>query len=164
MKNKLRNKLKNVCKSECSNELANLLKNTDAYKQAKNSMLFYPLKNEVNLLSLLKDSDKNFFLPRIEGEELLFCPYKEGDKLVTSTFKTMEPITKPVEKNQIDLVIVPALCCDKNNYRLGYGKGFYDRFLKDYMGKTVVCLPKECIVETVCPESHDVQIDLVITY
>lgn len=164
MKNELRNKLKNICKSECSNELANLLKNTDVYKQAKNIMLFYPLKNEVNLLSILKDSDKSFFLPRIEGEKLLCCPYKEGEELVSSTFKTMEPITKPVEKNQIDLVIVPALCCDKNNYRLGYGKGFYDRFLKDYRGKTVVCLPKECIVETVCPESHDVQIDLVITY
>ncbi len=164
MKNELRNKLKNICKSECSNELANLLKNTDAYKQAKNIMLFYPLKNEVNLLSLLKDSDKNFFLPRIEGEELLCCPYKEGDEIIPSTFKTMEPITKPVEKNQIDLVIVPALCCDKNNYRLGYGKGFYDRFLKDYRGKTVVCLPKECIVETVYPEPHDIPANLVISY
>lgn len=164
MKNELRNRLKDVCKSKHSKELVDILRNANEYKQAKNVMLFYPLKNEVNLLSILKDSDKSFFLPRIEGEDLLCCPYKEGDELVSSTFKTMEPLTKPVEKNQIDLVIVPALCCDKNNYRLGYGKGFYDRFLKDYKGKTVVCLPKECIVETIYPHSHDIPVDLVIIY
>lgn len=164
MKNELRNKLKNICKSGCSRKLAEKLKNTEEYKNAVNIMLFYPLKNEVDLLPIMEDNTKNFYLPRIEGENLLCCPYKQGDKLEISCFKTFEPLTIPVDKNLIDLVIVPALCCDRNNYRLGYGKGFYDRFLKDYRGKTAVCLPKELIIDTVYPESYDIPVDLVITY
>lgn len=94
---------------------------------------------------------------------MLCCPYGEGDELCVSCFKTFEPVTEACDKNIVDFVIVPALCCDKNNYRLGYGGGFYDRFLKDFRGKKVVCLPEELIVETVYPEAHDIPVDLIIT-
>ena len=63
----------------------------------------------------------------------------------------------------IDLVVVPALCCDKKNYRLGYGGGFYDRFLNDFCGIKIVCLPKKLLVDTVYPEEFDIPVDLVIT-
>lgn len=151
------------CREKFSKILASKLKNSDVYEPAKNIMLFYPLENEVNLLSLLEDTTKNFYLPKIEGKNLLCCPYSKGCELCLSCFKTQEPKTLPVDKNMIDLVVVPALCCDKNNYRLGYGGGFYDRFLKDYTGKKVVCLPQELIVETIYPEDHDIPVDLVIT-
>ena len=135
---------------------------TNEYKQAKNIMIFYPMENEVNLLELLNDSSKTFFLPKIDGKNLLCCEYKNGDELCESCFKTLEPLTKSVNKNQIDLVIVPALCCDKSNYRLGYGGGFYDRFLEDFKGKTIVCLPKELVVENIYPEEFDIPVDLVV--
>lgn len=143
--------------------LCSKLQETQLYKQAGNIMIFYPLKYEVNLLSLLKDKTKKFYLPKIDGENLLCCPYGEGDELCVSCFKTFEPVTEACDKNIVDLVIVPALCCDKINYRLGYGGGFYDRFLKNFRGKTAVCLPEELIVETVYPEAHDISVDLVIT-
>ncbi len=142
--------------------LCQKLQQTKEYKQAKNIMIFYPLEGEVSLLSLLKDETKQFYLPKIEGENLLCCSFKEGEELCESCFKTLEPLTEACDKNLIDLVIVPALCCDRQNYRLGYGGGFYDRFLKDYTGKTAVCIPKELIVETVFPEYHDIKSDLVI--
>lgn len=143
--------------------LAKKLVETEEYQNAKNILIFYPLKYEVNLLSLLEDKTKNFYLPKIQGEDLICCPYCVGDELKQSCFKTLEPTTKPCDKQLIDLVIVPALCCDKNNYRLGYGGGFYDRFLKDFCGKKIVCLPKEFIVENVFAEKHDIPVDLVIT-
>ena len=67
------------------------------------------------------------------------------------------------KKNNIDLIIVPALCCDKNGYRLGYGGGYYDRFLKDYKGIKVVCLPKQLIFDTIYHEVHDIKMDYIIT-
>ncbi len=164
-KEQLRKKIK-AKRSSISINYNSLIKNltqTNEYKDAKNILIFYPLKDEVNLLSLLKDKTKNFYLPKIDGENLLCCPYKEGDELCTSCFKTFEPLTEPVEKNSIDLVIIPALCCDKNNYRLGYGGGFYDRFLKDFNGKKVVCIPAGLIVTTTYPELHDIPADTVIT-
>lgn len=149
-------------REERSCKLVEKLCQTIEYKQAQNVMIFYPLKNEVNLLSLLEDKSKHFFLPKIEGQNLLCCEYKNGDKVCHSCFKTVEPLSEPTDKNNIDLIVVPALCCDKNNYRLGYGGGFYDRFLADYKGKTIVCLPQELIVDTIFPDKYDLPVDLVI--
>ncbi len=140
------------------------LKETKEYRQAKNIMIFYPLKDEVNLLGLLEDKTKNFFLPKIEGENLLCCPFSKDAELCESCFKTKEPTTEPVEKNLIDLVIVPALAADKNNYRLGYGGGFYDRFLSGGVNIVKIsCVSKEFVLETVYPEKHDIKIDKIIT-
>lgn len=143
--------------------LVEKLQNTSIYKQSKHIMLFYPLENEVNLLELLQDKNKQFYLPKIDGKNLLCCPYKEGDSTCTSGFKTVEPTCEPCSKNLMDLIIVPALCVDKNNYRLGYGGGFYDRFLKNCTAKTVVCISKQLIIDTINPEEFDIPVDLVIT-
>ena len=87
-------------------ELVKKLKSTNEYKQAKNIMIFYPLKNEVNLLKLLEDSTKKFYLPKINNENLLCCPYQSGDKLCESCFKTKEPITSSVDINLIDFFVL----------------------------------------------------------
>ena len=142
--------------------LVEKLVQTKEYKNSKNVMLFYPLEKEVNLLPLLEDKTKNFYLPRINDNELECCKYSKGDELCESCFHTKEPICEACEISNVDLVVVPALACDKDNYRLGYGGGFYDRFLKDFKGKKVVCIPKELIVSTVYPESHDIKMDLIL--
>ena len=54
------------------------------------------------------------------------------------------------------------LAVDKNNYRLGYGGGFYDRFLKGVNSTKITCLPKEFVLDTVYPEIHDSLVDKVI--
>ena len=146
-----------------SQKLVEKLKETVEYIQAKNIMIYYPLKDEVNLLSLLQDKTKKFYLPKVEGENLLCCPFNENDDLCESCFKTKEPLTEPCEKSLIDLVIVPALAVDKNNYRLGYGGGFYDRFLRETNIIKVVCLSKNLIIESVFPEQHDIKVDRVIS-
>lgn len=144
-------------------ELVSKLIETQEYKQAKNIMLYYPLPYEVNLLSVLKDNTKNFYLPKIVENGLCCCPYSCGEELCESSFKTKEPLSEPVEKGMIDLVIVPALAVDKNNCRLGYGGGFYDRFLQGINAIKIVCLSEKFVLESVCPEKHDVLVDIVIT-
>lgn len=134
----------------------------DEYKQAKNIMIYYPMQAEINLLALLKDENKKFFLPKISGNNLLCCPFENDFELCLSCFKTKEPLTNAVEKSLIDLIIVPALVMDKNHYRLGYGGGFYDRFLLGLDAKTLVCIPTSLVVDTIYPESHDVKIDKII--
>ena len=143
--------------------LADKLSQTNEYKNSKNIMLFYPLSNEVNLLSLLNDKKKNFYLPRINGKNLECCVYHMGDELSESKFHTKEPVCESCDKTNIDLIIVPALACDKNKCRLGYGGGFYDRFLEDYQGIKVVCIPHALLVPNIFPDNYDVKMDLIIT-
>ena len=133
------------------------------FKFSKNIMIFYPLKYEINLLPLLNYTDKKFYLPRINGENLECCPYKLGDELKKSVFNTQEPITESVDIEILDLIFVPALMVDKNNYRLGYGKGFYDRFLSGTNAITAVPIAKEMVVEKLPAEMHDVAVEYVIT-
>ena len=158
-----RDKRKELDMERISSILVNKLVQTDEYKNATNIMLFYPLSDEVNLLPLLKDKTKNFYLPRINGKELECCPYCSGDELCESKFHTQEPTCQACSKQNVDLVIVPALACDKNGYRLGYGGGFYDRFLKDFKRTKICCIPQELVVETVFPEKHDVTMNLIIS-
>ncbi|MBR2430743.1 5-formyltetrahydrofolate cyclo-ligase [bacterium] len=154
---------KNINIEELSCFFVKKIQEIQEYKIAKNIMIFYPLKYEINLLELLKDKNKNFYLPKIENKTLLCCPYKLGDKLCKSCVKTLEPITNSKPKEIIDLVIVPALAVDKSHYRLGYGGGFYDRFLADLNTYKIVCIPKEFYLENVFPEPHDIKINKIIT-
>ena len=148
---------------QISKSLVKKIESTDIYKTSKNIMIYYPLEFEINLLELLDDETKNFYLPKINGENMECCPYNKDCNLTKSCFNTQEPCTKPCDKNILDLIIVPALACDKNNYRLGYGGGFYDRFLKDLNTYTIACVPKQLIVENIFPEKHDIPINLIIS-
>ena len=167
MENKadLRIKAKNIRKGLDIKHISEIackkISNLKEFQQAKNVMIFYPLEFEVNLLSLIS-KDKNFYLPRMNGENLEVCPYKKGDTLNLSRFKTQEPITKAISPNILDLIIVPALIVDKNNYRLGYGKGFYDRLISKTKAKTIVPISKELLIDCLPTEQHDKKIDIVI--
>ena len=98
------------------------IKKNDIFKNSQNIMLFYPLKYEINLLDLISN-EKKFFLPRTNRLNIDVCPYRKGDKLDIGGFGVKEPLTHPVSAKILDLIIVPALVVDKQNYRLGYGKG-----------------------------------------
>ena len=164
LRNWAKNKRKELNMNELSSALTEALSKTDEYKNAKNIMLFYPLKDEVNLLSLLNDSSKIFYLPRIKDKELECCVYKEGDELCESCFHTLEPTRKACNISAIDLIIIPALLCDKEKYRLGYGGGYYDRLLEKCEEiKKIVCIPSALIVDSIYPENHDIKVDCIIT-
>ncbi len=155
---------KNLNMDGVSKQLVTKLRNHSFYKNAVNILLFYPLKNEVNLLSLLEDN-KSFYFPRVSGNDLLVCPYNKGDKLEKSSFNVLEPCSSPVNPKILDLIIVPALLVDRSGYRLGYGGGFYDRFLAEYStDKNTICLmPKQLIVDKLPVEKFDIPVKEIIS-
>lgn len=154
---------KNLDIESVSEKIVKKIKDNDLYKQANNVMLFYPTKYEINLLDLLNDN-KNFYFPRVNEEDLLICPYEKGIRLEKSKFNILEPCSSPVSAHVLDLIIVPALMVDKQGFRLGYGGGFYDKFLSGFENKvsTLVVIPNELYVESLPREDFDVPIDVVI--
>ncbi|MDO4814322.1 MAG: 5-formyltetrahydrofolate cyclo-ligase [Gemella sp.] len=92
-----------------------------------------------------------------------FYIYDKETKLEKSAFGIDEPKdSKLVTKEEIDLIIVPGVVFDKEGYRIGFGGGYYDRYLADYQGKTIALASKEQIVENVYREDHDVAVNRVI--
>ena len=146
-----------------SERIIEALRGAEIYAEAKNIMIFYPLEHEVNLLPLLRDN-KNFYLPKVKGEELVVCPYQEGDELITSIFKTKEPLSEPIHPDILDIIFVPALMVDKNFYRLGYGKGFYDRFLSKNALRAIRIVPiaSQLIVDELPHNDFDAQFDIIV--
>ena len=138
---------------------------TKEYKIAKNIFAYYPKEYEVDISSLFNDKEKNWFLPKVVGKEMEFIKYNVGERLIKSEFGVFEP---EGEKTSLipDLIIVPALSADKNGYRLGYGRGFYDRFLSNADFNNVTTMSPvffDLIVEKLPVEIHDIRISKVIS-
>lgn len=146
-----------------SRKMVESIRSAEIYQVAENIMIFYPLKDEINLLPLLKDK-KNFYLPRVEGKELVVCPYKEGDKLVVSKFNTQEPTSEAVEPDILDIVFIPALMVDSSFHRIGYGLGFYDRFLSKNSLRAIkiVPIPSVLIKDKIPFDEFDAQFDVIL--
>jgi 5-formyltetrahydrofolate cyclo-ligase len=138
------------------------IKNLDIYKTSKNIMLFYPMTHEIDLRELTNDCSKNFYYPRVSGENLLVCP--NNNEYIKSKFGVLEPTSNPVNPEILDLIFVPALAVDKNFYRLGYGGGYYDRFLQNYhLITTVTPIFKELTTEKLPTEDFDKPINYIVT-
>ena len=99
--------------------------------------LYYPTNFEINVLKLLENKymyNKNILLPIIgENNKMNFFSWKKDQVLLVNKFGMLEPV-KSKEKIP-DLMLIPILAFDESKYRLGYGKGFYDRYLNKYLKK-----------------------------
>ena len=99
--------------------------------------LYYPASYEINVIKLLElnfISNQNLLLPVIEENNIMnFYPWKKNEVLQVNKYGMLEPIKS--KNNVPDVMMVPLLVFDKDKYRLGYGKGFYDRYLNKYLKK-----------------------------
>jgi 5-formyltetrahydrofolate cyclo-ligase len=83
----------------------------------------------------------------------------EGDYNIPEPNQTC----KEVPKSEIDLAIIPCVTADKEGYRLGYGGGFYDKYLADADFVKVLIIRKKQMIENVPREPHDVKVDIIVT-
>ncbi len=99
--------------------------------------LYYPTNFEINVLKLLENqymNNKNILLPVIEeNNRMNFFSWKKNQVLLVNKFGILEP--QKTEFKIPNLILLPILAFDRNKYRLGYGKGFYDRYLNKYLKK-----------------------------
>lgn len=107
--------------------------------------------------------------PRVENEhDMVAYQVPAGDSWMTSAWGIQEPNPQTCQKvnvADIDLVIIPLLAFDSHGNRVGYGKGFYDRFLQDCRPDTLkigVCLD-EAVLRIDDVEAHDIPLDLCIS-
>lgn len=167
-KEKRENLFKNGEISRISDIICRKILSQNFFKEAENILIFYPKGSEMNPLGLLNSKaceGKKFYLPKCIGNEIVPCPYKTGDEVSLNRFKILEPVSKPVVASVLDIVITPALVCDKAFFRLGYGGGYYDRFFsnKNLTATKVVILPEEFIVDKLPSDNFDKKCDIIVT-
>jgi 5-formyltetrahydrofolate cyclo-ligase len=128
-------------------------------------LAFAPLPGEPDITPLVAQyPQKQWAFPRVEGEALRFYDAEMAD-LAPGTYGIPEPAAtaRPLEARP-DLILVPAMAADHRGQRLGYGKGFYDRFLAQFAGVTTVCLVPEAFWVAQLPtERWDVPVTVVLT-
>ncbi len=100
----------------------------------------------------------------VSGEnELYFYPVASFSELAEGRFGILEPVAREHEAvcSGDTLCIVPALCADGSGARLGYGRGYYDRFLSDFQGRSVILCYSDFRMD-VPAEEHDVKADITV--
>jgi len=143
----------------------------EIFRQAQVILGYAALPDEVDTQNILDDiftNGKTLLLPRSETDGLIIPRVVKNLKTDVSKgqFDILEPKRgNPFPLNRIDLILVPGRAFDRNRFRLGRGKGFYDRFLSDQrLAATTVGLAFQLQVGEKIPISpHDRKLDIVVT-
>ena len=146
------------------------LQKIEEFVKADIVLLYYPTKNEISPLPLFEiclKMGKTVAFPVCQKESttLMFKKVTSLDMLSPSSFGIFEPneeceIIIPTEKT---ICITPALLFSKDGHRLGYGKGYYDRFLKDFNGIAVGFSYSACVLDSIPHDTYDIPLDMIIT-
>ena len=163
----LRDSIEN--RDEKSNIIQSILCKQDFYKSARTVMIYSAIKSEVStdlLIDKLFFDNKNLIFPKCsKNRTLLPIEIKARDALEKKTYGILEPISDKVfPKENIDLVILPAVAYDLKKNRLGYGGGYYDRFLVGFEGLKIGLCFKEILQKNKLPTGEfDIKVDIIIT-
>lgn len=140
------------------------------WDQIKKIGLYANQASEVETVLLFKSAremHKLIAFPRVTNEEeIQYCIIDELSDLIPGSFGINEPLNsnRPISIESLDLIVVPGLAFDKYGYRLGYGRGYFDRILKSVDIKKVIGLAFENqIVEQLPVQSHDIRVGTIIT-
>lgn len=159
-----RNQLSDIDSS--SQKITEHILNAPWFMNAKTVLLYRSAKNEVItdfLWEACKQMGKACLFPKcISKTEMIAVLAETEQDFVTSAYGIREPASQAeFTKADIDLVFVPGLGFDTKKYRIGYGAGFYDRYLADFSGITCGLCYEALLCDTVFPDSHDVALSYV---
>ena len=148
---------------ELNRELYNYIKR----EKVESIMLYIPLKIEVNIYNLiikLRKDKKVVLVPFMEGESFSLVKYRLP--LKKKQFGVKEPKKSNRYNHKIDLAIVPIIGTDRTLRRVGFGKGFYDRFFEKNhknIHKILFVGREHCVASEIITDDHDVKGDFYLT-
>ncbi|WP_210365935.1 5-formyltetrahydrofolate cyclo-ligase [Bacillus sp. REN3] len=156
---------------DLSYRIANRLYNDEMWESASTIGITISRMPEVETLQVVRkawEQGKRVTVPKCEPQTkgLDFRELKHFSELESVFFGLLEPIPSETEKvlpSEIDLVIVPGLAFSNEGFRLGFGGGYYDRFLENYKGNTLSLAFRKQLVSNVPIEAHDIPVDRIIT-
>ena len=153
-------------KEKYNKEIFEKIINLQEYIENKLILTYVSLKDEVDTLKLIEYSlsiGKKVAVPKCIGKEMRFKYLTSISELKEGYFGILEPINNNiVDEFSESICIVPGICFDRDSNRIGYGGGYYDRFLSTYEGIKIGITYKECMCEKIDSDKHDIKVDKVI--
>lgn len=117
-----------------SQQICHHLRSSPWFQRAQTILAYFSIRQEPDLMPLMTDeTDRRWGCPRCQDNTLIWHHWSPADPLITGPYGVQEPLsTAPLlHPADIDLILIPAVACDRRGYRLGYGGGYYDRLLAD---------------------------------
>ena len=129
---------------------------SEQYQQAEVIAVFLPMAFEFDMTRILTDKTKRIVIPKtLANYQMIFTDY-EPDNLIMTAFGVQE--SRDAVSVTPDLIIVPGLAWSNEGYRIGFGGGYYDRYLVNFKGDTVSFVYDFQIVPDFQPEPFDIAI------
>ena len=175
-KKSLRKLYKNIRKSVSLSEkqifdkrILTYLVNSDIYKSSDLILTYISFNDEADTLGFIKyalKNNKRIAVPVCENKDMHFCEIRSLNDLVEGKFgiPTVDSANNiPVKLTDNALCIVPAVCFDKSGNRIGYGGGYYDRFLSKNDIKSIGICYERCLCECINKDIFDISVDYILT-
>ncbi len=168
----IRNEISEKERETVERSIISRLLSLTSYRFAETLLLYYPIKGEINLLPLAEaalKAGKRLAFPLCDSESSTMTYHLVSDisQLKPGAYGIPEPspdlpIYEP-SPDKHDLMIIPAVCFDRKGYRIGYGKGYYDRYLTSFGGNAVgVCFEK-LVMSSIPRGRYDKRAALIVT-
>lgn len=143
----------------------------DEYDHAECIAIYAPAHNETDTALILEsafNADKRVLYPAVCCHNMVFRPVERLDTMQKGAFGILEPPPIGVDHHadEPDLIVVPGVAFDQMGHRIGYGKGFYDRFLNHPGCKAHLvglCHDFQLINEVIAADIHDIPMEIIVT-
>lgn len=158
-------------REEKSLRITETICNLKCYSEASALLVYRSFRTEVNtghIIEMAWKDRKRVFCPRVEGKEMNFYEVSGWEDFKRGAYGIMEPVeTCPVFEFQREraLVILPGAAFDKERHRVGYGGGFYDRFLakNKELSTVAVCFDEQIVEDIISSEPFDIRPQKIVT-
>jgi 5-formyltetrahydrofolate cyclo-ligase len=175
IKNK-RNNLTVSLRNEYSNKIHDRLCASDNFKECNLLFAYVSFGSEVNTLAIIDKAfqmNKNVYIPKVEDNDMNFYEINSFEGLIRSKFGILEPDSEKHQKfvsslssNSKKLMLLPGLAFDKSGNRIGYGAGYYDRYLGRHSNKEWIKIALAYdfqIMKELTVDKYDIPADYIIT-
>ncbi|HBJ98269.1 MAG TPA: 5-formyltetrahydrofolate cyclo-ligase [Clostridiales bacterium] len=145
-----------------SEKVFKLLKTINAFLNAESFFIYVDFRNEIKtdkIINFLKN--KLVLLPKIDGEEMYAVKKEEETKL--NKYGILEPKSSNAYTGKIDVCIIPLVACSKKGDRIGFGKGYYDKFLKSTNSLKIGLAYSWQVLDNFESEPFDEKLDIIVT-
>ena len=168
----IRNNLTKETLNDFNKDIFNTLINSDIYINAKNIFIYISFGSEVETKKIIEHAisiGKNIYVPKTDKsiKEMIAVKIHNFDNMTVDKWGILEPtiVDKNLVGNKFDLIIMPGVAFDITGNRIGYGGGYYDKYIYKLKSKpTLLALAYEFqIINNIIAESHDIKLDYIIT-